>query len=360
MISLTYYASDYQTARRRFRTAATEANALQERHNLILEQCPGTDLSIDVALLGSENPDWTLVASSGLHGVEGFFGSAVQLALLSQFASGRILPGRGRIVLLHALNPFGFHFLRRGNEDNVDLNRNFLLSGQAYRGRPQGYDRLNDFLNPQRPPTLFDVYWIKGILLLLRLGLPALKAGIVAGQYDYPKGVFFGGQQACYSTSIVRNNMGRWLGGAKHCLHIDFHTGLGKFGTYKLLLPADVTDLHWYQNWFGAEWVEVTVDENGTAYRSTGTMGNWLMKNLKDAGFRYFNAEFGTFSEIRTLGALRNENCLHFYGRPGSTALLRAKSKLKESFCPASKRWRKLALGQGLGLIDRSIEALTS
>ena len=28
--------------------------------------------------------------------------------------------------MIHALNPFGFAHLRRANEDNVDLNRNFV------------------------------------------------------------------------------------------------------------------------------------------------------------------------------------------------------------------------------------------
>ena len=30
------------------------------------------------------------------------------------------------VLMLHAINPHGFSHLRRGNEDNVDLNRNFI------------------------------------------------------------------------------------------------------------------------------------------------------------------------------------------------------------------------------------------
>lgn len=360
MIQLSYYSSDYQTARRRFRSAATEANALHERHRLIPERYCEHDLSIDVASIGSECPEWTLVVTSGLHGIEGFFGSAIQLALLAQFGSGRVLPRNGRIVLVHAINPFGFHFLRRVNEDNIDLNRNFLLSGRDYAGLPAGYECLNDFLNPQSPPSLMEPLWLKVLALLVRAGIPTLKAGIVSGQYDYPKGLFFGGRKAARSTCIVKSSIRRWIGGAQSAVHIDLHTGLGPFGTYKLLLPADTTDVEWYRNRFGAESVEVTVDENGTAYRSNGNMGRWLNQHFSDLDYRYFNAEFGTYSPLRTLKALRNENRAYFYSPSGSAAHNRTKAQIKKCFCPESKKWRISSLRQGLALVDRSIEALCS
>jgi hypothetical protein len=150
------------------------------------------------------------------------------------------------------------------------------------------------------------------------------------------------------------------LGGAQRAVHIDFHTGLGPFGTYKLLLPADTTDVEWYWKWFGAESVEETVDENGTAYRSNGNMGRWLTQHFSDLDYRYFNAEFGTYSPLRTLGALRNENRAHFYSPLSSTAHDRAKAQIKKCFCPESKKWRTSALHKGLALVDRSIEALGS
>jgi hypothetical protein len=333
---------------------------LQERHSLIPERYDEHDLSIDVAFLGNECPEWTLVVTSGLHGVEGFFGSAIQLALLAQFGSDRVLPRNGRIVLVHAINPYGFHFLRRVNEDNIDLNRNFLLCGQDYAGLPPGYDRLNNFLNPQSAPPLMEPLWLKAPALLFRAGIKALKVGIVSGQYDYPRGLFFGGRKAARSTCIVQSSIRRWLGGAQSIVHIDFHTGLGPFGSYKLLLPADTTDVQWYRNWFGAESVEETIDENGTAYRSNGNMGRWLNQHLSDLDYRYFNAEFGTYSPLRTLGALRNENRAHFYSPSGSSVHVRAKAQIKKCFCPASKKWRVSTLKQGLELVDRSIEALCS
>jgi hypothetical protein len=361
MIPLSFFSPDYQTARRRFRSAAAEANALQEHHGILIpgQNCDG-GLSIDIAFIGSECPDWTLVVTSGLHGVEGFFGSAIQLALLTQFGSGRLLPRNGRIVLGHSLNPYGFHFLRRTNEENIDLNRNFLLSHQAYAGLSAGYDRLNQFLNPPSPPSLLEPLWLKALLLLMRAGVPTLKVGIVSGQYDFPKGLFFGGRKTARSTCIVQTCYRRWISGAQRVAHIDFHTGLGAFGTYKLRLPVNAVDVEWYRNWFGAQSVEETASENGTAHRSTGRMGRWLNRHLGDVDYHYFNAEFGTYSPLHTLGVLRSENRAHFYAPPGSVAHNRAKASIKECFCPGSKKWRISALRQGLELVDKCVEALGS
>ena len=82
----------------------------------------GESLSIDTALLGNPSPENVVIVSSGLHGVEGFFGSAVQLAFIEQHSARRGLPSNAAIILIHALNPFGFAWRRRWNENNVDLN----------------------------------------------------------------------------------------------------------------------------------------------------------------------------------------------------------------------------------------------
>ena len=67
-----------------------------------------------------------------MHGVEALFGSAVQLAFMEQ-ADGRLAASGGSgVVLIHAINPFGFAWRRRFNENNVDLNRNFLLADESY------------------------------------------------------------------------------------------------------------------------------------------------------------------------------------------------------------------------------------
>ena len=66
--------------------------------------------------------------------------------------------GLPTIVFVHALNPYGMANNRRFNEDNIDLNRNFL-SVEEFQdvvkrdNNIAGYDDLQYLLNPVRMPT---------------------------------------------------------------------------------------------------------------------------------------------------------------------------------------------------------------
>jgi len=101
---------------------------------------------MDAAALGPAEPESLLLLISGTHGVEGLTGSGCQVGVLLDELHGA-LPAGGGVLLIHALNPHGFAWLRRGNEDNVDLNRN----GLDFRGPlpdNQAYDALHDALLP--------------------------------------------------------------------------------------------------------------------------------------------------------------------------------------------------------------------
>jgi hypothetical protein len=77
------------------------------------------------------DPSRALIHSSGLHGVEGFAGSAIRLALLEQLPS---ISSDGAILVLHALNPYGMAWFRHVNVNNVNLNRNFITSEEQRTG----------------------------------------------------------------------------------------------------------------------------------------------------------------------------------------------------------------------------------
>ena len=124
MIEMNLFSESYAQARGRFLEACGYPGAAVEGHQNLNSDPAQRDLWTDVALLGPPNADEVLVLCSGTHGVEGFCGSAIQTGLLQGGLSSRL--ERQRAVLIHALNPYGFANLRRANEDNVDLNRNFV------------------------------------------------------------------------------------------------------------------------------------------------------------------------------------------------------------------------------------------
>src|SRR5262245_66428486 len=105
-----YFSPDYFTARDRFREYAARAGARLEALPLKVKGSQGRDLTIDIAWLGSATPDRLIVHSSGLHGVEGFAGSAIQLQLLNNSPA---LPANAAFIVVHILNPYGMAWLRR-------------------------------------------------------------------------------------------------------------------------------------------------------------------------------------------------------------------------------------------------------
>ena len=317
----------------------------------------GEELAIDVALVGDPASRSTVVVSSGLHGIEGFFGSAMQLAWMGRLMKDpSALPDQTSAVLVHAINPYGFAWRRRCDEKNVDLNRNYLREDEPYAGAPPGYAELHDLINPPSPPERLEPFRLKATWKILRHGMRALKNTVGVGQYEYPSGLFYGGRGPAESTRIVQENFSRWIGGAPHVVHVDLHTGLGRSGFYKLLVPPglDSGERDWYARSFGAEVVEPLPD--GIAYPARGVMGAWLREHLADRDYRFLGAEFGTHSILRVLSALRAENRAHHHCEPGEPAYERAKRELTECFCPRSA-WRGWVPSGALRIIGKAIAA---
>ena len=249
------FSPDYATARERFCEAARQCGCSLQSYPIDQTGPHGESLFIDVAISADRGSSGCLVLSSGMHGVEGYFGSAVQLGMLTQWADNPGTRPRGRWVMIHAVNPYGMAWNRRFNEDNVDLNRNFLLDGQAYMGAPEGYDLFNPLLNPTCPPSRTEMLKTKFVWSVIRYGRQRLQYLVSSGQYDYPRGLFFGGHGPVRSHQIFDWHFTSWLGDAQQIMHIDFHTGLGRSATYQMLVDHPLTDeqLDWLNSTFGRE-----------------------------------------------------------------------------------------------------------
>jgi hypothetical protein len=84
------------------------------------------ELLIDVAVVGdATSAEALLIHSSGTHGVEGFTGSAIQVAYLRRLAAERP-PPHVALVFIHAINALCMAESRWWNERGVDLNRNYM------------------------------------------------------------------------------------------------------------------------------------------------------------------------------------------------------------------------------------------
>jgi predicted deacylase len=346
-----FFSPDYFTARAAFRACARAATGESLSCTIRAVGPRGESLSIDGTYIDGASPRRLVVITSGIHGVEGYAGSALQQLWLSEFAERR--PAETSFLLVHALNPFGFAHGRRVNEHNVDLNRNALASfpGPAN----PSYRALNAWLNPASPvPRVDDFLW-PGLPLLWRHGRAALTQAVAGGQYEFPEGLFYGGAAREESLAVLTS----WLeqarfADAEQVWHFDLHTGLGKYGQYQLLLEEPVGSsafAEWVRG-FGA-CVKSDHPSDKTHYSAHGVLQALTQRVLTKARVMAATVEFGTLRPAAMLRILRAENRLHHHGAVSAKHAGRVRAAMVEAFAPRDPAWRKAVIAGGREIFTR-------
>src|SRR4029077_14170681 len=130
-----FFSASYAEARDKFRDAARAAGAALDTHHNPAAAPDGLQLTTETARLGPRQAERLLILMSGTHGVEGFCGSGLQVGLLkSGLAADH--PADTAVLLIHAINPSGFAWNRRGTEGNRDPNSNFLVENLTLPDHP--------------------------------------------------------------------------------------------------------------------------------------------------------------------------------------------------------------------------------
>lgn len=341
-----YFSPDYATARERFRNAAQAAGAALHALPLDARAPGGAALTIDIAWLGNPRPQRVLLHTSGLHGVEAFAGSAVQLHLLEHPPA---IPADCALVLVHVLNPFGMAWLRRTNENNVDLNRNFLRRGETWSGASGLYRHIDAVLNPASAPGA-GLFHLRIAWLALRYGFHPLKQAIAQGQYEFPRSLFYGGRQLEQGPRLYLDWLAKRFKDLPYLFALDMHTGLGEWGM-ETLIPEPgigVTTVTELSSGLGRPLADATRSDS-VAYTIRGGMGGILPQTLPATRIDFLLQEIGTYPPLRVFHALREENRWHYYGNGD----LRhpAKLRLCEMLCPASPDWRRQTVDRGVKLV---------
>jgi hypothetical protein len=354
-----HFSDDYGEARRRF-LAAAEARGARVASRPIAARGPrGEELALDTAWLGPEAPERGLVVSSGMHGAEGFAGSALQLQLLREQLDGLALPSDTGLLLVHAVNPFGFASARRVNESNVDLNRNFLRHPDEHEPNPD-YDALFPAINPERLDAETDDACRQALLAFAqRHGFPRLQEVLTRGQYEHPDGVYYGGAREEESARALREIAVRETRGARRVGWVDVHTGLGAFGEVEMILefapdhPCSRRALAWW-----GDAVRSTATGESVSAAVCGAMERGLTATLADRELTVACAEFGTYDPTRVFWALRADNWLHAHGDPESEQGRRIRSEVLEVFRPSDAAWKRRVLEVGADVLRRARDGL--
>lgn len=348
-----YFSDDYWKARNCFFAAARQSGAELSVLEVQARQA-GHGLCTDIAWLGPKSPRTALLTISGVHGVEGFAGSAVQLASLEHLPK---LDVDTALVLIHVFNPYGMANLRRFNGNNVDLNRNFHFSPDGWQGEPEGYAALDSFFNPPRPPS-FDFFYLRAFRAWLRFGNAYVRQAVTGGQHHYPKGIYYGGnglepEAAEYLTWLEESS----LLTLDRLMVLDFHTGIGPFGKQSLFMRSGSKQRGELSRKLGIAVTPSKTEAKTMGYRHGGGNSGVYRRLFNGGELNCLTVEYGTYHGLKMLRALRAENQYHHYGdqKPDHWS----KQNLKEVFCPSSKDWRRRVLIQGMDLVERSLNYIS-
>ncbi len=297
-----------------------------------------------------------LLVISGTHGIEGFAGSAIQIASLEQLR-GAGLPPDTAVILIHALNPYGFSWYRRVDEHNVDVNRN-LIDHPPGDGANPDYDLLHALLCPedwnaetrQRGAEALSEYQA-------RQGRAALENVLARGQHRHQDGLFFGGMAPSWSNRLLRSVLTSLSPSAECVTLLDIHTGLGSYGGCQLICGIDEASPR-------AARVRAWLGEGALFFgpasgfeRLAGAIDSGSEAVLGDAELTAVTVEFGTLPALEVLQALRADNWLHrTVPRPDLNDPI--KQSMRRAFYPDDADWRELVLLRGRQVVARSIEGL--
>jgi hypothetical protein len=358
------FSESYTEARAKFLSAARAAGAELETFIHAQQRGPdGGELATDVAWLGPADAAQVLVTISGTHGVEGFFGSATQIEWLRRAKVPLPPPDSGKAVLhIHAINPYGFAWLRRTNEDNIDLNRNWIDFASAIPENPM-YEELHADLCPadwsaetQRRTGAAIAAWIgrHG-----EHGPARYQQAVSGGQWKHPGGLFYGGTAPCWSRTTLTQILQSRLARATRINVLDFHTGLGPYGYAEPIICRPRTDAGFVRarHWIGAAAKSLYGDGSASA-EIVGDGMSVMPALLPHAAVDVVGLECGIRPINEVAQALRADAWLHAHGDPRAPAAKPIKAQLRAAFHSDDLLWQGMVLGQGLAATQAALAGL--
>ena len=342
--------TDYFKLKESFLSAVSKSSGTVQNYPISARGPANEGLSIDVAWFGSKSPDNVILHISGTHGVEGFAGSTIQTTIINRGI--KLKDNNSAIIFIHALNPWGMAHYRRVNESNVDLNRNFILNSDNYKGSPEGYKLIYKLLNPSGSPFRIDLFYPSAIYNILRYGFVTLKQAIAHGQYEYPKGIYYGGNKLEESLQILNSFINKNLQTVKKLTVIEVHSGLGEWAkdvVFSSISPESEEGLL-YQSILNEKFTNDVADQ-GPGYRTSGDLLNEIPKLLPNTKILWLLQEFGAYNPVKTLRALRDEN--RYFHSDGRELTHWSKKTLLETFTPGDDKWQEKVIKRGVELFEK-------
>lgn len=355
------FAATYAEARAKFLAAAAARGIPVEHHvNPTGPGAQGEELASDTLLVGAPNAPALVVLTSAMHGVEGFCGSGCQVALLRDGALAAAIGKSGVAVLMHhAVNPWGFSWLSRTNENNVDLNRNFRDFGLPCAG-DAAYGEIHALMVPDEwPPTAANGAALAA--LVAERGREAVQAAVSSGQALRRDGLFYAGTAPEWSNRVLREVLARHGRGCRRLAWIDVHTGLGPWGHGEKIFngPNDPTMFARAKGCFGAD-VTSFYDGSSMSAELSGVAWRAAAEACPAAEFTGIGLEYGTVPFDETLAALRADQWLANHPAAERGVREAIKAQVRRAFHDDGEVWQAMVYGQARVAVLQALRALAA
>lgn len=296
-----------------------------------------------------------IVLTTGVHGIEGYIGSVMLDVFWQEIYPTEVDKDNTGVLVVANVNPYGMKYHRRYNENNVDLNRNFILDWNSFDMTVnKDYPKVDAFLGPQK--TMGNALWHEAsfygslVVEVVQDGADVISNALLGGQYEYPEGVYYGGNGDEESTTYLKNVFKQTLESEyENVVHIDIHSGYGPRynmvifnSVFETMNEAESVELFGYNN--------VIAYDSEAFYPTTGDTTDYYYRLHEQMGVdtTLFSTcfEFGTIGDsfidsIISMKYTIEENQNHWYPTNNKTMNEIVKERYQELFYPTETEWRE-------------------
>lgn len=338
----------------------------------------GKDLSVDILTLpAEETAENVLVISSGVHGAEAAPGSAMQELFLKEYLPN-LDRSKSTVVMVHAVNPWGYENNHRYTENNVDLNRNSVKDPETFKNYPNKlYKKVKGLMTAAKPPWWYGLAQARmglglvGSLIMSGFNRGQVTQSVAGGQNIDPRGVNYASTQHEPQIPEIRDVLKERIGSAKNVVHYDIHTGLGARGHLHMIDNSDPKSVE-----SSADYIKpLTDDDTDNIWHNTSSDPGFYDVSLGDftnmsevasdpsANVMTYTAEVGTlgkglFPQIDSAARYHERNSLEFYADRLSEEKKQAiLDRCTEMYNPTDESWRQEMTGNFRKLFGHTVES---
>ena len=307
----------------------------------------------NVYLPATEKTTNLIVLTTGVHGMEGYIGSVMLDVFFEELYPTLNTKDTGVLIVAN-VNPYGMKYMRRYNENNVDLNRNFIEDWDNFDlSSNKEYPKVVNFLQPEG--KIRNAFWHEvGFYLSLAkeaifTGADTISDALLTGQYEYADGVYYGGNGDEKSTTYLKGVFNDCLESEyENIIHVDIHSGYGP--RYNMVIFNSVQDPTTEADSIAQIGYEYIIAQDSEDFYVTyGDTTDYFYrlaksknsdKNLYSTCFEFGTIGDGFFDSILSLKYTVDENRQHRFPTNNKVTEEVVRQNYYELFYPTETKWR--------------------